>query len=90
MRKRRSKALICCENYYLCQIKNLCDDREECHVFARAEILTEQDRYKPCRVIYDGGIFHYEFQTLPTYDFRAGLKHVQNRLKAWRNRSEKR
>lgn len=84
-------SLVCGGNYYLCKIKHRCDDAPECHALARAVIGSEVDRFRRCQVVYDGGVFRYEFEMLPTYDFTSALrKQKLKRLQAWRKRIGKR
>ena len=75
--------MICCGNFYLCQAKNHCEDCEECHAIWRAQLLTEADVFKPCRVVWDGNVAHYEF-VMPIADFGANSRQIQKRLRAWR------
>jgi len=76
--------MICCGNYYLCKIKHRCDDEPECHALAKAIVGSEMDRYRRCRVVVDQSGFRYEFEMLPTYDFRAAIR------KKWRRIQKKR
>lgn len=79
------KALVCCENYYLCKVKHRCDDEPECHALARAVMGSMENKYctRRCHVVYDGGVFRYEFEMLPTYDFTRAIKRL------WKERNKK-
>jgi hypothetical protein len=73
--------MICCGNWYLCQLdtKTRCDDNEECHAIARAIVGTETDRYRKCHVVKDEGFFRYEFEMIPTFDFTRAIRKVWKR-----------
>jgi hypothetical protein len=74
--------MICCGNWYLCQAKRRCDDEPECHALARAVVGASEDRFRSCRVMWDGRGFRYEFDLLPTVDLRGAVKR-------WRRRTTK-
>ena len=80
---------VCCGNYYLCKVKHRCDDQLECHALARAVVGAEDGKRKRCLVVSDGYGFHYEFETLPRYDFTRAIRRLINRSKAWKRRSTK-
>jgi hypothetical protein len=70
-------AVVCCGNYYLCQVKHRCDDERECHALTRAVVGPGEDWFRRCSVVPDSGGFHYEFETLPTLDLRGAVRRMK-------------